>query len=66
MLNTDTLYNYDVRRFFTQFGAHPNGVWSNPIGVLCAVTSDWSHSRAMPKLMHAVKGALPESHKQTH
>lgn len=32
VLNTRTLTDYDVRRFFTQFGAEPNGVWSNPIG----------------------------------
>ena len=32
ILNTRTLTDYDVRRFFTQFGADPNGVWSNPIG----------------------------------
>lgn len=31
-LNTRTLYDYDIPRFFTQFGATPNGVWSNPIG----------------------------------
>mmetsp|Transcript_3023 Transcript_3023/g.8820 ORF Transcript_3023/g.8820 Transcript_3023/m.8820 type:complete len:679 (+) Transcript_3023:373-2409(+) len=32
ILNTRTLTDYDVRRFFTQFGADPNGVWSNPVG----------------------------------
>lgn len=35
ILNTRTLSDYDVRRFFTQFGADPNGVWSNPIGMQC-------------------------------
>lgn len=34
ILNTRTLTDYDVRRFFTQFGADPNGVWSNPVGEL--------------------------------
>jgi hypothetical protein len=34
VLNTRTLSDYDVRRFFTQFGTDPNGVWSNPIGKL--------------------------------
>lgn len=45
MLNTDTLYNYDVRRFFTQFGAHPNGVWSNPIGA-CPSPPAWMLCRS--------------------
>ena len=32
VLNVRTLTDYDVKRFFTQFGATPLGVWSNPIG----------------------------------
>ena len=32
VLNFRTLLDYDVGRFFTQFGADPIGVWSNPIG----------------------------------
>ncbi len=32
VLNVRTLTDYDVKRFFTQFGASPLGVWSNPVG----------------------------------
>ena len=32
VLNLRTLTDYDVKRFFWQFGASPLGVWSNPIG----------------------------------
>lgn len=31
-LNVQTLTSYNVKKFFTQFGATPSGVWSNPIG----------------------------------
>lgn len=40
VLNTRTLSDYDVPRFFTQFGADPNGVWSNPIGMLPQAFTD--------------------------
>lgn len=32
VLNFRTMFDYNVSRFFTQFGADPMGVWSNPVG----------------------------------